>query len=126
MLALLGLTTEGLLGALEDIFEREALLNLAPLFDAFEEGAGLIDAAAGVDEGRVEVDVRFDEGWADEQALGWKLGGIGRGGLAGVLDAVDLSGADEDVFGDGLGLVLEKERAAADEEGRSGHDACEV
>src|SRR5439155_26833727 len=89
-------------------------------FDAFKEGAGLIEASAAVDEGGIEVDVGFDERGGDEQALGvddlrvaacWDLAG----------DALDLPVVDQDVGGDGSGLVLEQERAALDQDWGSFH-----
>jgi len=118
--ALLGLEAEGAGGALFDVVEREVLLEAAPDLDAFEEGAGLVEAAAGVDEGGIEVDVRFDEGWGDEEAVGGELGDGGYS-RAGIEQAFDLAGCDQKISGDGFSLPRQKQTPTANQERRGGH-----
>jgi len=68
-----------------DGFLGEMGLELPPQGDAFEEGAGLVDARQAVAERRVHVEVGVDEGRAQQLALGIQLGASlgGQGGLHG-------------------------------------------
>ena len=94
--------------AVADFLDGGDLAELAPEGDAFEEGAGGVDAGEAVGERRVHVEVGVDEGRGDEVAGGVD-GAVGLGVEA--ADGGDGVAGDADV---GAGAV--GEGAALDEE----------
>ncbi len=68
--ALLGLEAEGLEGTVFDIGEGEGSFAIAPDLDAFKQRPTLVPAGLSGGEDRVEVNMGFDEGGADELTRG--------------------------------------------------------
>ena len=92
-----------------DLVLGHDLFQLTPEADAFEQRAGGIDPRGAVAEGGIHVEMRIDEGWADEVAAG--VDGLAKLGGGEVLNGGEAVALDADVGGAAVG-----ERAAFDDE----------